>query len=174
MGAADPVPDPRRPPVSALPPLAGFGRRLGARAVDFVLVFLVVGQLITGLIWGFHTSSVDPASHAPKAQLLAAALIQVGLAVVYETAMFAKWGQTLGKMLFDVRIARRDREAEIPGVGVALLRACVYYVPYLLAAGLIGIAFWLLNGLWQTWDKPYRQCLHDKAARTVVVRARAS
>lgn len=28
----------------------------------------------------------------------------------------------------------------------------------------------LLDGLWQLWDKPLQQCLHDKAAQTVVVK----
>ena len=27
-----------------------------------------------------------------------------------------------------------------------------------------------LDGLWQLWDKPYQQCLHDKVAQTVVVK----
>ena len=30
--------------------------------------------------------------------------------------------------------------------------------------------FSLLDGLWQLWDKPLQQCLHDKAAQTVVVK----
>jgi len=31
----------------------------------------------------------------------------------------------------------------------------------------------LLDGLWQRWDQPYRQCLHDKAADTAVVKVMA-
>jgi hypothetical protein len=27
-----------------------------------------------------------------------------------------------------------------------------------------------LDGLWQLWDKPYQQTLHDKAAKTVVIK----
>ncbi len=30
-----------------------------------------------------------------------------------------------------------------------------------------------LDGLWQLWDKPYQQTLHDKFARTVVVKVSA-
>ena len=30
-----------------------------------------------------------------------------------------------------------------------------------------------LDGFWQLWDKPYRQCLHDKWPRTVVVKVGA-
>jgi len=27
-----------------------------------------------------------------------------------------------------------------------------------------------VDGLWQLWDKPFQQCLHDKAAGTVGVK----
>ncbi len=37
---------------------------------------------------------------------------------------------------------------------------------------LVGTLFALLNGLWLTWDRR-RQCLHDKAARTIVVKISA-
>ena len=30
--------------------------------------------------------------------------------------------------------------------------------------------FNLIDVLWLLWDKPYRQCLHDKFAKTVVVK----
>ena len=38
--------------------------------------------------------------------------------------------------------------------------------------GLIGVVA-LLDGLWQLWDQPYRQCLHDKWPQTVVVKVPA-
>ena len=28
----------------------------------------------------------------------------------------------------------------------------------------------LLDGLWQLWDKPYRQCPHDKVSSTLVIK----
>jgi hypothetical protein len=31
----------------------------------------------------------------------------------------------------------------------------------------------LIDGLWQLWDQPYRQCLHDKWPGTIVVKATA-
>jgi uncharacterized RDD family membrane protein YckC len=50
------------------------------------------------------------------------------------------------------------------------VRAAVFALPGILSAVCVGALFWLLNVLWCTWDQPYRQCLHDKAAKTVVVR----
>jgi RDD family len=34
----------------------------------------------------------------------------------------------------------------------------------------IGGIFGLLDSLWLLWDKPHRQCLHDKVADTVVIK----
>jgi TctA family transporter len=58
----------------------------------------------------------------------------------------------------------------------ALRRSGVLYGPYLLEGiPIIGIlvgVFVLVNVLWQLWDKPLQQCLHDKAAGTVVVKVK--
>ena len=37
-------------------------------------------------------------------------------------------------------------------------------------AGVCIPLFTYLDGLWQLWDKPYLQTLHDKFAQTVVVK----
>ena len=39
----------------------------------------------------------------------------------------------------------------------------------IVAGGLIPF-FSYVDGLWQLWDKPYLQTLHDKFAQTVVVK----
>jgi hypothetical protein len=38
------------------------------------------------------------------------------------------------------------------------------------AAGSVVPLLHYLDGFWQLWDKPLQQCLHDKAANTVVVK----
>ena len=58
----------------------------------------------------------------------------------------------------------RDQPGTV-GWGTSILRALVYQL-----SGLFGPA-WLLNVLWPLWDDK-RQALHDKAARTNVVRKR--
>jgi uncharacterized RDD family membrane protein YckC len=51
--------------------------------------------------------------------------------------------------------------------GTAAGRAAMYaLIPVVPLAGSL---FSLLNALWLTWDRR-RQCLHDKAARTIVVK----
>ncbi|MFE4664161.1 RDD family protein [Streptomyces sp. NPDC056716] len=80
--------------------------------------------------------------------------------VLYEVLPTAKWGRTLGKRLLGLEV--RDIEGhEPPTFGAALRRWLVYSVPGLLCFGLIGV-------LWCLFDKPWRQCWHDKAARTFV------
>ncbi|MDI9887686.1 RDD family protein [Streptomyces sp. HNM0645] len=86
----------------------------------------------------------------------------------YEAAMLlTKDGQTLGKKVMNLRVvdaALGNRPAD----NAYWIRAAIFTLPG--AAYLIGGLFSLLNVLWLLWDKPLQQCLHDKAAKTVVVK----
>jgi len=56
----------------------------------------------------------------------------------------------------------RDIEGhQPPSFGAALRRWLVYSVPGLLVIGVVGV-------LWGLFDRPWRQCWHDKAAHTFV------
>ncbi|MCX0244097.1 RDD family protein [Streptomyces drozdowiczii] len=82
------------------------------------------------------------------------------LGVLLDAVPTAKWGRTLGKKLCGIDV--RDIEShETPGFGAALRRWLVYGVPGLLVVGIAGV-------LWCLVDRPWRQCWHDKAARTFV------
>ena len=48
----------------------------------------------------------------------------------------------------------------------ALARAAVLWIPF---AVLLRLLWWPICGGWSFFDKPYKQGLHDKAAKTVVV-----
>ena len=83
--------------------------------------------------------------------------------VLLEVLPTVKWGRTLGKRLMGIEV--RDIEAhEAPEFGAALRRWLVYSVPGLLVFGIVGV-------LWCLFDKPWRQCWHDKAAHTFVAAA---
>jgi uncharacterized RDD family membrane protein YckC len=145
-------------------PPAHLGRRLLARLIDTVV--LVVIDLLLGLaIAGKDMNSSDVSRGK---QVLLAVLVFV-LYFAYEGAMTAARGQTLGKIALGIRAARLS-DGAVPG-RAGWVRAAVYALPGLLIVVLIGPLFWLLDSLWCTWDRPYRQCLHDKAAKTVVVAA---
>ncbi|MCP9987903.1 RDD family protein [Streptomyces sudanensis] len=82
------------------------------------------------------------------------------LGVLYEALPTARWGRTLGKKLCGTEV-RGIESHEPPSFGAALRRWLVYAV-----LGLTGIG--VLNVAWCLFDRPWRQCWHDKAAGTFV------
>jgi uncharacterized RDD family membrane protein YckC len=149
---------------SGMAPLATFGQRFLARVIDtFVLLAIdvVIGLALLG------GDMADPRGGVSR-QVLAGALTFI-LYFVYEGATTASRGQTLGKRVLRIRAARLS-DGAVPGQA-GWTRAAVYALPGVLGVIVVGPVFWLINSLWCTWDKPYAQCLHDKAARTVVVAA---
>ena len=77
-------------------------------------------------------------------------------------------GQTLGKMVWDVRV--RDAATGGPlGVPKAAIR---YLAPTLLfLIPIAGFILWIVDGLWPLWDGR-RQAMHDKLAGSMVVSAK--
>jgi uncharacterized RDD family membrane protein YckC len=146
-------------------PLAGLQQRFAARLIDTVV--LVVFDLLLGVALAGGNGG-NPGNNSRGQQLLLVVLLFV-VYFVYEGAMTATRGQTLGKIALGIRAARLA-DGGVPG-RAGWLRAAVYSLPGVLAVILIGPLLWLLDSLWCTWDRPYRQCLHDKAAKTVVVAA---
>ncbi|MFF8278210.1 RDD family protein [Streptomyces lateritius] len=172
-----PVEDPflqaARAQASARP--AGLGKRLLARLVDT----LVLGAITGAVSFPFVTKALDHIDGKIEAAKQSGLTVQVwlldgttslyfGIALaallvlgaLYEAVPTAKWGRTLGKKLCGLDV--RDIEAhEPPTFGAALRRWLVYSVLGLLVLG-------VLNVLWCLFDRPWRQCWHDKAAHTFV------
>ncbi|MFK0104789.1 RDD family protein [Streptomyces sp. NPDC091217] len=154
---------------------AGLGKRFAARLVDS----LVVGGVTAAAAVPFGTKAaqhlqdkIDAAKLSGRTEtvwlldgttgaylgIVLAVLLVAG--VLYEVLPTARWGRTLGKKLFGLEV--RDIEGhEPPAFGAALRRWLVYTVPGLLGIGIVGVA-------WCLFDRPWRQCWHDKAARTFV------
>ncbi|WP_236569412.1 RDD family protein, partial [Streptomyces sp. MBT58] len=154
---------------------AGLGKRFAARLVDNLVLGAAVGavavplatqaldhidQKITAAKQTGETVTVwllDSTTGALLGALLAAFLL---LGFLLEALPTAKWGRTLGKKLFGLDV--RDIEShDAPTLGAALRRWLVYGVLGLLVIGVV-------NVLWCLIDRPWRQCWHDKAARTFV------
>ncbi|GAA0651250.1 hypothetical protein GCM10009535_31820 [Streptomyces thermocarboxydovorans] len=172
-----PVEDPfqaaARRQASARP--AGLGKRFVARLLDT----LVVGALTSVAAVPLGIKAVDHINAKIEAAKLSGETVTVWLidgttsvhlgivlavllvaGVLTEVLPTVKWGRTLGKKLLGLEV--RDIEAhETPEFGAALRRWLVYCVPGLLVVGVIGV-------LWCLFDKPWRQCWHDKAAHTFV------
>jgi uncharacterized RDD family membrane protein YckC len=94
-------------------------------------------------------------------------VVSFALAYVYYVEMMFRTGQTLGKKTMKIKTVPLDPAATL-NRAMAAKRFLVQFV----ANGFVpGLSY--LDGLWQLWDKPYQQCLHDKFARTVVVKVPA-
>jgi uncharacterized RDD family membrane protein YckC len=95
----------------------------------------------------------------------------------YDWATHALWkGQTIGKRVMRIRVisleTRQPPEPATLGLrsAILVLPLAVGQVPFLWFLGFFGFAFFLVNVLWQLWDEPFKQCLHDKPAQTIVDR----
>ncbi|REK88822.1 RDD family protein [Streptomyces inhibens] len=154
---------------------AGLGRRLAARLID-TLVLGAATAAVAVPMWGTVTDHIDAKVEAAKqsgrqvtvylidgttapvfATILAVLLIGGAL---YEALPTFKWGRTLGKKLCGVRVLDIEGH-DTPLLAAALKRWFLYSVLGILAVG-------VLNVVWCLFDQPWRQCWHDKLARTFV------
>lgn len=145
---------------------AGGWRRLFARALDTVLVYLL-GSALAGLLWSLPSVPAGAQQAGGLLGSFLAALVQVAVAVVYEAALLSVFGRTFGKAACGLRVVT-VRTGAAPGASAGCRRAAALYLPGLVP--LVGAALTLLNVLWQCWDEPNRQCLHDKVAGSMVLR----
>lgn len=151
-------------PLAGMPPLASRGKRLLARIIDALIVGIPV-YLVAGLVTGFEYG-YDASDDAGSQYWLGGVYTLVYF--LYEGILLSRSGQTVGKQSMNIRVAMLENGA-VPSGSPAWVRALIYNVPALVPC--LGSLFWLVNVLFCTWDKPYQQCLHDKGAKTVVVRA---
>ncbi|MFE7561603.1 RDD family protein [Kitasatospora sp. NPDC057500] len=132
-------------------PLAPIGERLVARLIDTCV--LIVPTVLLYAVVG-----------ASFLYYVLAALLSFG----YEALLLVtQGGQTVGKKVMKLRVVDLGTGGK-PAEGSLVGRAALYTLPN--AVYCIGSLFALLNVLWPLWDKPYQQALHDKPAKTVVVK----
>jgi uncharacterized RDD family membrane protein YckC len=179
-----PPPGFRPPPPAVSPggqPLAEFGQRLGAFLID-ALVFAVAAMavilpavVIFVLAW---VPSIEESATVEGYEALEALIplllleagvgvVLLGMAYVYYVEMMFRTGQTLGKRVMKLRVVPMD-----PAARLDRRRAAKRYLAQHIGGTFIP-GFSYVDGFWQLWDKPYRQCLHDKFAQTTVVQVTA-
>ncbi|MFD7491393.1 RDD family protein [Streptomyces sp. NPDC059832] len=154
---------------------AGLGKRFAARLIDTVVLLALVG----GIGFPLVSQALDHIDEKINAAKLSGETVTVWLVdsttaglfggvlgaflvlgVLLEALPTAKWGRTLGKKLCGLEV--RDIESHgAPAFGAALRRWLVYGVLGVLVIGVV-------NVLWCLFDRPWRQCWHDKAAHTFV------
>ena len=168
------------------PALAEWWRRLLARVIDGLILGVVFSPLWIPAWRAFFRQFSAIANRYPGSALNTAAarnaiataeghlvgsIFVVGLlfyvvAFGYDWIQHWAWGQTIGKRALGTKVVKEDGNPAL-GAGTAAGRAAVYALAPLVP--LVGSLFGLVNELWLTWD-PRRQCLHDKAAHTVVIK----
>ena len=149
-------------PLAGMPPLAPSGRRTLARIIDMIMVAVVV-WLIT---WGVGVSEYNVDSDDMQyGKSLAQSALAAVLYIAYDTVMISRSGQTLGKKWLGMRVANLDN-GSTPSTQTTLVRSAVLWIPFAFCCACIWTA---ISGGWSYFDKPYKQGLHDKAAKTVVV-----
>ncbi|MFF6998495.1 RDD family protein [Streptomyces sp. NPDC008313] len=149
-------------PLAGMPPLADSGKRVLARILDMILVGIVVGLLSWAFGFSQYTVDADRIQYGASFGREAVAAV---LYIAYDTYMTAKRGQTLGKRLMHLRVADLDN-GSTPSVQTSLIRAAVLWIPFAFCCFCVWTA---IAGGWSFFDKPFKQGLHDKAAKTVVV-----
>jgi len=147
----------------------------------------VMGAASSGNFSGQLPSLFDPAYGIAKALTIYEA-ISIVLACLYAWAMLGLVGSTLGQLACGLRVVPVDQgqhKGGLPGYNVVmrllfytLLPSCLSLIGMFMVFGgnltgdmisLIGSGYLLLSCLWVAWD-PKRQGIHDKIARTQVVR----
>ncbi|MFI2734550.1 RDD family protein [Streptomyces sp. NPDC018711] len=157
-------------PLSGMPPLAETGRRVLARLIDWVII--AVPLAIIGIPFDIYQRATrdgngfdDTVNSLNGGSQLVFQLITIVAYVAYDTVLTAKDGRTLGKRMMKLRVAMLN-DGSTPPMSQSLLRAVVLWLPALICCACL----WpLLILVLIVLDKPYKQGLHDKAAKTVVV-----
>jgi uncharacterized RDD family membrane protein YckC len=161
--------------------LASYGQRAIAYLLDGIVQGVVLVPFAMWLEWPVY-QDLSAALDANGGQLTQAMLdtfvqraqqysLWVTIAALVVTALYAVpqvalYGRTLGKRVVGLRVQSID------GAGViswrqSLLRWMIQGAGWLICSLLL-----LIDLLWPLWDRPLRQAIHDKAARTIVIRDR--
>lgn len=165
--------------------LAPLSARVLARIVD-ILAVLALNVVVNGYFVVQYVREVLPVARTAGADLMAGkgvdlpeqavrlllviSAIAIGLWFAYEVPAIANSGQTPGKRLAGIRVARLV-DGQTLSFGQSFRRWLLLALPSPLIGGVPLLPLQLLDLLWCVWDRPARQCLHDKPVHSIVVRA---
>lgn len=149
-------------PLAGMPPLADSGKRVLARVIDMI----IVGVFVVLVSWAFHIAEYTVhADRVGTGKSVGRSVIAAVLYTAYDTVMISRTGQTFGKKLLNMRVANLD-DGSNPSVQASLVRAAVLWLPFAFCCACVWTA---ICGGWSFFDRPYKQGLHDKVAKTVEV-----
>ncbi|GHJ46396.1 hypothetical protein Cs7R123_37380 [Catellatospora sp. TT07R-123] len=161
-------------------PLASFGQRLGAHLIDTLVYMAIYFVLLIPvmIIWISSIVSMSPDANGQvpsdevftlMATMFGVMIAIVGVLLLFTYLYYVEYqlrtnGRTLGKKLMKLQVVPVDPTQPLTRGDLAKR----WGIQYVAAAFVPFLSY--LDGLWQLWDKPLQQCLHDKVAKTVVVK----
>jgi uncharacterized RDD family membrane protein YckC len=145
-----------------MPPLAPSGKRVLARIIDMI----IVGVVVWLVSWAFGVGAYQISGERMQlGRSIGQSVLVAVLYMAYDSYLISRTGQTLGKRLFNMRVANLS-DGSTPSLQVSVVRAAVLWLPFAFCCACVWTA---IAGGWSFFDRPYKQGLHDKAAKTVVV-----
>ena len=165
--------------------IAGTGRRLAARAIDFAAVAVlctIANGWFAYQLWQAYLPYLGDVLRAQRAGatipqppasaanlIIMMCLVATAVWFAYEVPGSANTGQTLGKRLVGIKVMRLESVDRL-GFGRAFRRWGRLGLPTLFwwCYG-VGFVLQALDCLFVLIDRPLQQALHDKSAGTVVV-----
>ena len=159
------------------PTIAEWWQRLVARLIDgagvYIIAYLVyiVLNLLTTFAFsgGLESGSGGAAVGILVVNIVLYVVLFLAFPFLYEWLMLKIKGQTFGKMAMKIQPVNADTRQPLTS-GEAAKRAAFYPILTNLAGGITCGILSLIDVLWPLWDKPLGQAVHDKAARTVVIK----
>ena len=167
-------------------PLAEFSDRLLAFLIDaavlfvvslilvvpaFIGMFLVLSDTVGKIDYDAEGNAInEPSLAAVIVPLLAiyggVLILAVLFSYLYEVEhALRKQGTTWGKRVMKIKIVPLSDSTAPLNRSMLFKRWAVWYV-----LGSFVPFFRWIDGFWQLWDQPYKQCLHDKWPGTVVIK----
>jgi uncharacterized RDD family membrane protein YckC len=145
--------------------LAGRGERLGASILDSIIGGVLVAA---PMFIGINMNAMTTGDYLNVLSPIGATLAGIGFIVwvVVTTYLVNKNGQTMAKKIVGIKVVRSDRSRASLG-RIFWLRNVVNMIPSLIPY--VGNIYGLVDACFIFGET--RQCVHDKIADTVVVKA---
>jgi uncharacterized RDD family membrane protein YckC len=139
--------------------LASWGRRLAALLVDLIVLVLVVSCAL----FAAGVPAEDLRARIQDGETLLVVFLFLIPEAIYHTALIGSRSQTFGKMALGIKVV--DAESRAP---IGYVRAFRRWLSTAALRALFTVPT-IVDHLWPLRD-PRNQALHDKFARSVVVR----
>ena len=162
--------------------LARYGQRVAAYVLDALIqaiVLIPIVMWLEGPLYSDLTAALE-ANNGQLTQAIFDSLVQkaqenslwvtvatLAVTFIYVVPQIALYGRTLGKRAIGIRVRSLDGDGAI-GWRQSVLRWMIQGVGWAVCSLLL-----VVDLLWPLWDRPLRQTIHDKGAKTIVVKDRA-